>query len=30
VQAEPDPHGPGEGHALGVEAVMEELRQRLE
>jgi hypothetical protein len=29
-QAEPNPHGPGEGHALGGEAVMEELRQRLE
>ena len=29
-QAEHNPHGPGEGHPLGGEAVMEELRQRLE
>ena len=28
-QAEHDAHGPGEGHPLGGEAVMEELRQRL-
>jgi hypothetical protein len=29
-QAEHNPHGPGEGHPLGGEAVMEELGERLE
>src|SRR5262249_59762805 len=29
-QVEHDPHGPGESHPLGGEAVMEELRQRLD
>jgi len=29
-QVEHDPHGPGEGHSLSGEAVMEELGERLE
>ena len=29
-QAEHNPHGTGEGHPLGGEAVMEELGERLE